>query len=310
MPAEAGNHDVMPTEAGDAPTAEAGAPSVLTLVRGRADRLHALMRGLARQTARPRELVIAWMQPEPAADLPDPGCPVRHVVVPGEPMPLAAARNRAAQAAAGDLLIFLDVDCIPSSGLVEAYARAARETEGLFLGEVLYLASGANALPSLDDAILARLGRAHPARPPVPETGLRREPDAGQLWGLSFALPAQAWRSVGGMDEAYLGYGGEETDLAARLAATGLPTYWVGGARAYHQHHPVHVPPLQHFDSILANAVRFRERHGRWCMTYWLGQFREAGLIAWDGDTPDLRVLRRPSAPEIAAALRPDALFS
>ncbi|CAA2158375.1 hypothetical protein MBRA_03663 [Methylobacterium brachiatum] len=291
----------------------AGAPatSVLTLVRGRAASLRNLMRGLARQGAPPGELVIAWMQPEPILDLPDPGCPVRHLHVPGEPMPLAAARNRAAEAAAGDLLIFLDVDCIPASGLVGAYAAAG--AEGLLLGEVLYLpreAGPALDAPDLDDAALDRLGRPHPARPKVPEAGLRREPDPGQLWGLSFALPARAWRSVGGMDEGFTGYGGEETDFAARLAATGLPTDWVAGARAYHQHHPVHVPPLQHFAPILANAARFRARHGRWCMTYWLGQFRAAGLIEWDDAAPAIRLIRPPTAPEIAASRRPDALFS
>ncbi|SOR26739.1 putative glycosyl transferase (fragment) [Methylorubrum extorquens] len=91
---------------------------------------------------------------------------------------------------------------------------------------------------------------------------------------------------------------------------SGLPTFWVAGARAYHQHHPVHVPPLQHFAPILANATRFHARHGRWCMTYWLEQFRAAGLIAWDTEAAAIRVLRQPSAPEIAAALRPQALFS
>lgn len=291
------------------PAETAAAVSVLTLVRGRADRLRHLMRGLARQTASPRELVIAWMQPEAEPDLPDPGCPVRHLHVPGEPMPLAAARNRAAEAACGDLLVFLDVDCIPGRSLVAAYAGAAARTDGLFLGEVLYLPPGGLPADS-DDATLDRLGRAHPARPPVPEAGLRPEPDAGQLWGLSFALPARAWHAVGGMDESYAGYGGEETDLAARLAGSGLPTFWVGGARAYHQHHPVHVPPLQHFAPILANAARFRARHGRWCMTYWLGQFRDAGLIAWDEEAESIRLLRAPTAPEIAAASRPDALFS
>ncbi|MCJ2133029.1 galactosyltransferase-related protein [Methylobacterium sp. J-026] len=286
------------------------APSVLTLVRGRADRLRNLMRGLARQTMPPRECVIAWMQPEPAADLPDPGCPVRHLHVPGAALPLAAARNRAAEAAAADLLVFLDVDCIPGPTLVAAYAAAAAAARGLFLGEVLYLPDGAIAGGVVDPAALDRVGRPHPARPPVPESGSRPEPDPGQLWGLSFALAASAWRAVGGMDEAYSGYGGEETDFAARLAATGLPTFWVAGARAYHQHHPVHVPPLQHFAPILANAARFRARHGRWCMTYWLDQFRAAGLIDWDSDAAAIRLIRPPTRHEIAAALRPDALFS
>lgn len=284
--------------------------SVLTLVRGRADRLRNLMAALARQSVRPRELVIAWMQPDRASDLPDPGCPVRHLHVAGEPMPLAAARNRAAEAATGELLIFLDVDCIPSSTLVEAYRHSATQAAGLFLGEVLYLPPGLDSGTASDEPALARLGRTHPARPEIPSEGLRRERDSGQLWGLSFALPARSWRAVGGMDEAYLGYGGEETDLAARLDASGLPTFWIAGARAYHQHHPVHMPPLQHFEPILANATRFYRAHGRWCMTYWLDQFRAAGLIAWDADAYAIRVLRVPSAVEVAAALRPDALFS
>lgn len=291
---------------------EAAPASVLTLVRGRAAHLRNLMRGLRRQSARPRELVIAWMQPELSPELPDPGCPVRHLHVPGEPMPLAAARNRAAAAAGSDLLIFLDVDCVPGPTLVEAYAEAAGSAEGLFLGEVLYLPEGAVTAGggALDYGRLDRLGRAHPAKPPVPETGLRREPDPAELWGLSFALPAGAWRAAGGMDEDFSGYGAEETDLALRLAGRGLPTYWTARARAYHQHHPVHAPPLQHFDTILANAARFRARHGRWCMGYWLGQFRDAGLIAWDEAAPAIRPIRRPGPDEVAASLRPGALFS
>lgn len=282
--------------------------SVLTLLRGRDDRLRNLMRGLARQTLPPAELVIAWMQPTAAPDLPDPGCPVRHLYVHGEPMPLAAARNRSAEAARGDVLIFLDVDCIPGPGLVAAYAGAG--TDGLLLGEVLYLSEGAVGA-DFDVTHLDRLGRVHPAKPPIPETGLRLEPDAKELWGLSFALPAAAYRSLGGMDEGYAGYGAEETDFAVRLSAAGLPTNWVAGARAYHQHHPVHVPPLQHFDPILRNAARFHARHGHWCMEYWLSQFRDAGLIAWDADSSAIRRLRSPSAAEIAAALQPGTrLFS
>ncbi len=136
--------------------------SVLTLVRGRSVQLRHLMQGLAAQTVRPRDLVIAWMQPEPEADLPDPGCPVRHIHVPGEKLPLAAARNRAAEAARTELLVFLDVDCVPGPGLLAAYAEAAAATDGLFLGEVLYLPPGAIPSAGIHFANLDRLGRNPP----------------------------------------------------------------------------------------------------------------------------------------------------
>jgi len=48
--------------------------SVLTLVRGRHASLGNLLQGIAAQSVRPKELIIAYMQPEPFADLPDPGC--------------------------------------------------------------------------------------------------------------------------------------------------------------------------------------------------------------------------------------------
>ena len=283
---------------------------VLTLVRGREEHLRNLMLGLSRQTERPAELVIAWMQDAPAAHLPDPGCPVRHVMVPGEPMPLAAARNRAAEACGSDLLIFLDVDCIPSPTLVKSYMQAACERRGLFLGEVLYLPGGAVKEP-LDFGRLDAVGRAHPSKPQIPADGVREEPDSGELWGLSFALAAEDWRALGGMDEAFFGYGGEETDFAARVSAAGLPVYWTARARAYHQHHRVHVPPLHQFGHILRNASLFHERHGRWCMDYWLGQFREAGLIEWREDADAIHVVRPPTEVEIAASRRSDdILFS
>ncbi|WP_062229157.1 glycosyltransferase family 2 protein [Aureimonas frigidaquae] len=282
--------------------------SVLTLVRGRDGHLRNLMRSLQAQTVRPLELIIAYMQDAPVHDLPDPGCPVREIIVDGEPMPLARARNAAAAAAAGEVLIFLDVDCIASPGLTGAYLDAASAARGLFLGEVLYLPGGAVG-DALDYGRLDRLGQRHPAKPDMPATGLRAEEDSGELWGLSFALAASEWAALGGMDEAFTGYGAEETDFAARVGAAGLPVYWTAGARAYHQHHPVHIPPLHHFDHILRNAALYRERHGRWCMDYWLGQFAQAGLIDWSLDAEAIGVRRRPTADEVAAARQPDHIL-
>jgi N-acetylglucosaminyl-diphospho-decaprenol L-rhamnosyltransferase len=278
--------------------------SVLTIVRGRSSHLANLIAGLNRQTRLPDELVIAWMQDAPSP-LPETRFPVRSVLVPGDPMPLAAARNAAAEAARGEQLILLDVDCIPAAGLVERYAATA-DAAGVRLGDVLYLPPG--GVERIDDAALDHVGVRHPAKPELAEHEIRATPSHGELWGLSFGLAAADWRRAGGMDERYIGYGGEETDFAARLERAGVTMAWVGGARAYHQHHPIHIPPLQHFDAILRNARLFHATWGRWCMDYWLGQFAERGLIVID-DTA-LTVLRAPTPDEIDATLDATALFS
>jgi N-acetylglucosaminyl-diphospho-decaprenol L-rhamnosyltransferase len=288
------------------------AVSVLTLLRGRHAHLRNLLKGLAQQTRRPDEVVICWMGEDPVADLPHlDDVPVRHVRADGDPMPLAAARNRAADTARGETLIFLDVDCIPSATLVERYESEMRERDALLLGEVLYLPAGAVADGPLDYGALDRDGRVHPAKPPIPSEGVREERDHGELWGLSFALRRDRYLSLGGMDERFTGYGAEETDFAARLGQAGVPVFWTAGARAYHQHHPVHVPPLHQFDSILANARRFHGKHGRWCMDYWLGQFRDAEFVRWSPEAVAIEVLRRPSEAEVHASRRGgEQLFS
>ncbi|RFC64351.1 glycosyltransferase family 2 protein [Fulvimarina endophytica] len=278
--------------------------STLTLTRNRRAHLVNLMESLALQTVKPDELVVACMQATVEPDLPEIGIPVRQIRVPGEALPLAEARNRAAGEARGSDLVFLDVDCIASPGLVERYTEALKAARGLFLGEVLYLPEGAVRLP-LDFGALDAAGIAHPSKPAMPETGIREEPETGEFWGLSFAIRKSVWAELGGMDEAFTGYGGEETDLAARLDGAGVPLYWTAGARAYHQHHAVHVPPLHHFGAILSNATRFHEKHGRWCMDYWLGQFAGAGLIEWTPGADRIRLKREPRPEEIAATRQP-----
>lgn len=282
--------------------------SVLTLVRGRRAHLANLMKGLNASTHKPDELVIAYMQAEAHDNLPATDFPVRAVFVAGDAMPLAAARNRAAATAIGEQLIFLDVDCIPSPALVERYVNTANWPGGIRLGEVLYLPAGAPD-DGLDCATLDRVGVRHPAKPPIARDEIRPTPSHGELWGLSFAISATDWSRAGGMDERYVGYGGEETDFAARLERAAVPMWWVGGARAYHQHHSVHTPAYQHFDAIVGNARLFRATWGRWCMDYWLGQFAEHGLIDWNADT--ITILRHPTVAEIAASHMPsETLFS
>ena len=79
---------------------------------------------------------------------------------------------------------------------------------------------------------------AHPARPvPGPGRGRGSADDPLLFWSLSFAITTQDWLTLGGFDEDYEGYGGEDTDFAMRLTAHDGRLLWVGGATCYHQHH-------------------------------------------------------------------------
>ncbi len=260
---------------------------VATIVHGRREHLahqHALVR---REHDGPY-VVVAMDDPGTAAwarTLPD----APHVVeVAGQALglPLAAARNVAAaelQRQGADVLVLLDVDCVPGPGLVEAYAAAvAARPDVVWSGPVTYLPPPPAGGYPFDD--LASLDAPHTARPApaLGETIVGGDPDL--FWSLSFALHADAWHRAGGFDEAYVGYGGEDTDFGQRVVRAGLELGWVGGARAYHQHHPTTSPPVQHVADVVRNGRVFRDRWGRWPMTGWLDAFEQRGLVRRVGD--------------------------
>jgi hypothetical protein len=113
--------------------------SVLTLASGRRDHLVNLMLGLMRQSELPHELIVTTIGRTPFNELPVMPFPVRQVLIGGSGLPLAAARNRAAEIAGAKNLVFLDVDCIPGPTLCADYRHVLRNYDGVLMGEVLYL---------------------------------------------------------------------------------------------------------------------------------------------------------------------------
>lgn len=253
--------------------------AVITPVSGRQDHLRRQEEGLRRGTRRPDVRVIAAMGARPRIDR---DCRVLDIAV-SEGLPLARARNQGAQAAldeGADVLVFLDVDCIPGAELVGRYARAATAGHGLMCGGVSYLPPP--PIGGYDMATLMQRPIGHPARPVPPEDGLLRHGDHRLFWSLSFALTAADWARVGGFCEQYVGYGGEDTDFGQAAAAAGVEMTWVGGAWAFHQYHPTEDPPVQHLDDILRNAAIFQRRWGWWPMRGWLDEFARRGLARFD----------------------------
>jgi GT2 family glycosyltransferase len=277
--------------------------AVITLNKGRRPHLTRLLEGLGRGPL-PDACIIVEMGADDAP-LPALPFPVERVPFAHAGLPLAAARNAGRRAATADTLVFLDVDCIPSAGLVAGLSRAVAARDGLVCCEIGYLPAGA-VQADWREADLERLGLPHPVRVFPTAGAVAPAPQAGLFWSLAFAVRAATYDRLGGFDEGFTGYGAEDTDLAFRADAAGVPILFLGGPKAYHQHHPGYDPPLQHFRDIVANASRFHARHGIWPMDGWLDGFARLKLIASDWRA-GIVVLRDPTSDEMAAARLPDA---
>ncbi|WP_062732740.1 galactosyltransferase-related protein [Sphingobium abikonense] len=271
--------------------------SVITLARGRGDHLVNVVHGLNRQSMLPAELIIAVMQDDPYS-LPDTPFPVCQIHVAGDDLPLAAARNAAAAIATGDILIFLDIDCIPSPSLIADYAAHADGFDGLLMGEVLYLPHQATQGDWSCEGFEG-VAEKHSDRRGPPAHGIEICADYRCFWSLNFAMRAQTFRRSGGFDERYVGYGGEDTDYGKTLSTAGIGIAWAKGARAYHQYHPHHMPPVHHVESVVRNAQLFEAKWGYRTMGHWLHAFRLMGLID-DAPGVPIRLLRAPDQDDLA----------
>jgi len=263
--------------------------SVLTIVQGRAQALNNLIKGLGLSSLMPDELIIVLMNEQ---SRPLPASPFKISQVPmysSSRMPLAAARNLAAKMASGERLVFLDVDCIPSSTLIKSYMSLP--SAGFLLnGGIRYLGRDSiSELTDFEDLYLLS----------SPDT-IRGELDDlphKLFWSLNFSCSADDYHRIGGFDEAYKGYGAEDTDFAFKAREKGIEMALVNDC-AYHQYHESFSPPLNHFLDILSNAKLFYDKWGCWPMEGWLSKFAQMGLIEFKADK--IITVRLPSEAELA----------
>nr|WP_205316121.1 glycosyltransferase [Novosphingobium sp. P6W] len=272
--------------------------SVLTIVKDRPGHLEQLLEGLRRSDVMPSEFIAVDMGSDPPVRLGDVPFPARVVRLDGDGLPLAAARNLAARSATGELLLFLDVDCIPMRGLIGAMVKVLEAHAALICAQVRYLGPD-DARGSWQEADLLGRSAGHPVRR-FPASGIRRVEEAGLFWSLTFGILRESFLDLGGFDEGFTGYGAEDTDFGFRAREAQLPLLFMGGPGAFHQHHDTFDPPLQHFADILRNAARFRSKWGIWPMEGWLTAFRKAGLIRLTDEQID--VVRHPTSREISLA--------
>jgi GT2 family glycosyltransferase len=265
--------------------------AVVTALRGRTSHLRNQLKGLSRSVIRADRHVLVAIDDDDVERVVSSGDATTRVLpfhTTGGRLPIAAARNFGARAAIDDgaeLLVFLDVDCIPAPGMIGGYLDAAEHPDhcsALLCGPVTYLPAagpGGYDLASLQDRT-----DPHPARPAPRPGDVLAATDYELFWSLSFALTVPVWDRIGGFCTEYGGYGGEDTDYGQKAAARGVTMRWVGAAHAFHQHHPVSDPPVEHLHDIVVNAVLFHQRWGWWPMRGWLEAFEARGLLDFDPD--------------------------
>jgi hypothetical protein len=219
-------------------------------------------------------------------------------------LPLGAARNAAVEHLRDcELIVLLDVDCLPARDLLSAYRTAAGQVSlerALLMGPVGWLDEPVPET-SLSATALARAQAS--VKRAFPCCGVAPEPRPELFWSLSFAVSPQAYWAVGGFDEAYVGWGAEDTDFGRRARARGLEFWKVAGAWAYHQPHPPARTQAGQITALAQNALRFHARWGDWPMPDVLAELAAGGRIVWtlEGSTvelvPEARTAATPRTP-------------
>lgn len=163
---------------------------------------------------------------------------------------IAAARNAAARLAGNDVLIFLDDDQLAEPELVAAHLEAQERLGDVIVQGSYPLAAGFDRRgPSLAYE-RARAG-AMSAKPDL----------ASNLWGANFSVRRDTWSRVGGFDEAFVGWGSEDTDFGLRLAGLSIPLIFCGAALSYHQHSVGYAAFRRQAYSAGRAAVRLSRKH-------------------------------------------------
>ncbi len=218
------------------------ATAVIVTTYNRPDALRVVLEGFLHQDSRGFEVLVAddgstedtRQLVEDYAKRAD--FPLRHIWQEDLGFRPGAARNRALAATAADYVIFIDGDCVPPPDFVRRHVTLAEP--GFFLGGNRVLLSDtftrralAGQLPlhawGTAEWLLAWLRRDINRLLPLlrlPDGAFRRRhPDQ---WEGIKSCNLSAWRTdlqrVNGFDEAYSGWGLEDSDLVIRLIHAGI----------------------------------------------------------------------------------------
>jgi N-acetylglucosaminyl-diphospho-decaprenol L-rhamnosyltransferase len=163
-----------------------------------------------------------------------------------------AACNRGANAASGELLVFLNPDAVPSAGFRDAIERPLTEARGWGAWQAL-VTSDAGSIVNTKGGVVHFTGIAWAGGAGDPLEGADSAlPEPGFVSGACLAIPRESFHAMGAFPEEFFLYH-EDVDLSLRLRLAGERLGVEGSARVDH-----------HYEFLKGPAKwRFLERN-RW----------------------------------------------
>lgn len=141
-------------------------------------------------------------------------------IIPGDsdpesPFNRSAARNNAAAAAAGDVLVFMDADVLIGTDALQDAIREARNAPGL-------------VKPFARAGFLTKTATIRYYATGVVTSDYLSDPVDGFI-GLAWVIRRDLFDRMGGFDEKFVGYGGEDNAFSSACETLLGPTRFVGG---------------------------------------------------------------------------------
>ena len=208
------------------------------------------------------EVIVVDDASNPPLELPPSPLDVKLVRQEGAGFGLARARNKGARAAANDILLFIDADLIAEKELITSHARWHHAlSDAMTLGmyrRVSVEGVSASMIREGDCSISRLLESRGSDPPPLAEyldkaNGLNttRDDIFRAVSGGNLGIRRRFLDEIGGFDETFTRYGGEDTELAYRGYTKGALLVPVPEAMAWHQGRPDENQETTHADAAI-----------------------------------------------------------